>query len=70
VRSLAEKETKMVTSVLSTNAIKSNDVLVAMTQGNDADDAVRLTPEVIEAIKKLERYAILSSHRIGEFRVG
>ncbi len=60
----------MATDMLSTNAIKSNDVLVAMTQGNEGANAVRLTPDVIEAIKKLERYAILSSHRIGEFRVG
>lgn len=67
---MAEKEAGMATDMLSTNAIKSNDVLVAMTQGNEGANAVRLTPDVIEAIKKLERYAILSSHRIGEFRVG
>ena len=69
-RSLTEKEPEMTTDLLSTNAIKSDDVLVAMTHGNDGNDAVRLTPEVVDAIKKLEQYAILSSHRIGEFRVG
>lgn len=70
VRSLTEKETEMTTDVLSTDSIKSDNVLVAMMHCNDGNDAVRLTPEVVEEIKKLEQYAVLSSHRIGEFRVG
>lgn len=70
VRSLTEKETEMTTDVLSTDSIKSDSVLVALTHSNDVNDAVRLTPEVVKEIEKLEQYAVLSSHRMGEFRVG
>lgn len=67
---MTEKEIEMTTDLLSKNALKSDDVLVQLPCDENGDEAVRLTSEVIQAIVKLEQYAIMSSHRIGEFRVG
>lgn len=60
----------MTTDLLSADALKSDDVLVQLPSDQPEEESVRLTADVIQAIKKLEQYAIMSSHRIGEFRVG
>lgn len=53
----------------SIDAIESDDFLVAFA-GNSGETSISLAAEDIQQIKKLEQYAIMAVHRIGEFRVG
>lgn len=52
------------------SAIENDDVLVSCTPESGCEVAISLGTEVIREIEKLEQYAALSGHRIGEFRVG
>jgi len=52
------------------SAIESDDVIVVCKPDSGCDVSISLGAETIREIEKLERYAILAGHRIGEFRVG
>ena len=54
----------------SIEAIESDDFLVAFTSDSGDQTSISLAAEDIQQIKKLEQYAIMAVHRIGEFRVG
>ncbi|MBV1917312.1 MAG: hypothetical protein KUG65_04530 [Sphingomonadaceae bacterium] len=53
-----------------TQTIVSDNVIIACSPESGCDVSISLGAETVQAIEKLEKYAILAGHRIGEFRVG
>lgn len=66
---LTEKA-KKVDQFSSIDALENDDYLVMFTSDSGHSTSISLAPEDIQQIKKLEQYAIMAVHRIGEFRVG
>lgn len=67
---LTEQDDAKEPSVESIAAYKNDDVIAECRSDDQCDISIVLGTETIQKIEKLERYAILAGHRIGEFRVG
>ncbi|MFN2099426.1 hypothetical protein [Altererythrobacter sp. MF3-039] len=67
---MADKDEKESMILEATSAIKSKEAIVACVPEDGCDVSISLGAETLQQIEKLERYAILAGHRIGEFRVG